>query len=185
MVAKSTCTYVVDVVQKTMWSLSLLFFFFSSRRRHTRLVSDWSSDVCSSDLYGNLAGVYESQGKLSDAEPLRQRALEIHEEHLGATHPYTAIGLNNLASLLEKLEKYGEAEPMYCRCVEIAQNVLGEEHPYTKKFTSNLQRLIKTVIEKNQTAQLSDHPLTQAILQQLQNQNPDPDRKSTRLNSSH
>src|SRR5438093_3788489 len=28
------------------------FFFFSSRRRHTRLVSDWSSDVCSSDLEG-------------------------------------------------------------------------------------------------------------------------------------
>src|SRR5262249_56333041 len=26
------------------------FFFFASRRRHTRLVSDWSSDVCSSDL---------------------------------------------------------------------------------------------------------------------------------------
>src|SRR5262249_56513752 len=24
---------------------------FSSRRRHTRVVSDWSSDVCSSDLY--------------------------------------------------------------------------------------------------------------------------------------
>src|SRR5438093_6693202 len=32
--------------------LYLLFFFFSSRRRHTRLVSDWSSDVCSSDLDG-------------------------------------------------------------------------------------------------------------------------------------
>src|SRR5258706_9693110 len=30
----------------------LSFFFFSSRRRHTRLVSDWSSDVCSSDLLG-------------------------------------------------------------------------------------------------------------------------------------
>src|SRR5438046_10602190 len=28
----------------------MFFFFFSSRRRHTRLVSDWSSDVCSSDL---------------------------------------------------------------------------------------------------------------------------------------
>src|SRR5690242_21806092 len=26
------------------------FFFFSSRRRHTRLTCDWSSDVCSSDL---------------------------------------------------------------------------------------------------------------------------------------
>src|SRR3712207_8021165 len=30
--------------------LSFLFFFFSSRRRHTRYWRDWSSDVCSSDL---------------------------------------------------------------------------------------------------------------------------------------
>src|SRR5205807_6182254 len=29
-------------------------FFFSSRRRHTRLQGDWSSDVCSSDLAFNL-----------------------------------------------------------------------------------------------------------------------------------
>src|SRR6266850_5462794 len=29
-----------------------MFFFFSSRRRHTRLQGDWSSDVCSSDLRG-------------------------------------------------------------------------------------------------------------------------------------
>src|SRR5260370_7471045 len=29
---------------------SLSFFFFSSRRRHTRFKCDWSSDVCSSDL---------------------------------------------------------------------------------------------------------------------------------------
>src|ERR1019366_4250502 len=33
------------------------FFFFSSRRRHTRLVSDWSSDVCSSDLELFLGGI--------------------------------------------------------------------------------------------------------------------------------
>src|SRR3989454_9302940 len=31
-----------------LWSF--VFFFFSSRRRHTRLQGDWSSDVCSSDL---------------------------------------------------------------------------------------------------------------------------------------
>src|SRR5256885_9666488 len=30
------------------------FFFFSSRRRHTRLQGDWSSDVCSSDLGASL-----------------------------------------------------------------------------------------------------------------------------------
>src|SRR6266487_3788902 len=28
-----------------------MFFFFSSRRRHTRWTGDWSSDVCSSDLF--------------------------------------------------------------------------------------------------------------------------------------
>src|SRR5699024_11856519 len=29
----------------------VILFFFSSRRRHTRSKRDWSSDVCSSDLY--------------------------------------------------------------------------------------------------------------------------------------
>src|SRR5260221_10144958 len=33
-----------------MCGLVLVFFFFSSRRRHTRSLCDWSSDVCSSDL---------------------------------------------------------------------------------------------------------------------------------------
>src|SRR5206468_7690446 len=32
------------------------FFFFSSRRRHTRSDRDWSSDVCSSDLAQGVAG---------------------------------------------------------------------------------------------------------------------------------
>src|SRR5258706_222395 len=34
----------------TVTGVQMCVFFFSSRRRHTRLVSDWSSDVCSSDL---------------------------------------------------------------------------------------------------------------------------------------
>src|SRR5437899_6109914 len=39
-------------VQDSWWSRlrSCFEFFFSSRRRHTRCLSDWSSDVCSSDL---------------------------------------------------------------------------------------------------------------------------------------
>src|SRR2546427_5948072 len=41
------------------WKLGgyLLFFFFSSRRRHTRFDCDWSSDVCSSDLCGEVFAV--------------------------------------------------------------------------------------------------------------------------------
>src|SRR5438093_3046067 len=48
-------SYIAAQRRKTIVRISDLFsnrrnfFFFSSRRRHTRLVSDWSSDVCSSD----------------------------------------------------------------------------------------------------------------------------------------
>src|SRR5215510_772899 len=38
-----------------MFEALILYFFFSSRRRHTRWPRDWSSDVCSSDLSMRLA----------------------------------------------------------------------------------------------------------------------------------
>src|SRR5438105_11946478 len=38
-----------------LFLLTLSFFFFSSRRRHTRSTRDWSSDVCSSDLHPHRA----------------------------------------------------------------------------------------------------------------------------------
>src|SRR5262245_62519955 len=43
-------------------------FFFSGRRRHTRCLIDWSSDVCSSDLefLGMCEGVKEGAGTLLD-----------------------------------------------------------------------------------------------------------------------
>src|SRR5690349_22196708 len=54
--------------------LLLLCFFFSSRRRHTRSLRDWSSDVCSSDLAQlakvvNLAVAYKPQRSVA----IRQR----------------------------------------------------------------------------------------------------------------
>src|SRR5262245_66013407 len=39
------------------------FFFFSSRRRHTRCLSDWSSDVCSSDLLTPVAEFRVNTGR--------------------------------------------------------------------------------------------------------------------------
>src|SRR5256886_13608756 len=53
----ATASWLYDSVL-LVWSMSalasiecgVLFFFFSSRRRHTRFDCDWSSDVCSSDL---------------------------------------------------------------------------------------------------------------------------------------
>src|SRR2546430_3946619 len=39
-----------------------IFFFFSSRRRHTRFDCDWSSDVCSSDLLAPLVAMLLDAG---------------------------------------------------------------------------------------------------------------------------
>src|SRR5436305_4459201 len=44
------------VGDSTVW-ICRFFFFFSSRRRHTRCGRDWSSDVCSSDLVHDDEGV--------------------------------------------------------------------------------------------------------------------------------
>src|SRR6266508_5194971 len=52
----------------------LTCFFFSSRRRHTRLPRDWSSDVCSSDLERTLM----LEAEVSDAEGLRRIVLEVN-----------------------------------------------------------------------------------------------------------
>src|SRR5256886_17494054 len=45
--------------------MKLIFFFFSSRRRHTRFDCDWSSDVCSSDLLGDQGCVTLPLGRRS------------------------------------------------------------------------------------------------------------------------
>src|SRR5690606_38477519 len=45
----------------------IFYFFFSSRRRHTRFSRDWSSDVCSSDLRGrNIAVFGQVDQRLND-----------------------------------------------------------------------------------------------------------------------
>src|SRR5438046_7600836 len=57
-------------------------FFFSSRRRHTRLVSDWSSDVCSSDLGRRRLEMQPPQHGHQLARDCRLRANEPRAEDL-------------------------------------------------------------------------------------------------------
>src|SRR5438105_11052270 len=46
----------------------IYFFFFSSRRRHTRSTRDWSSDVCSSDLTSKPARLSALQRMLLETQ---------------------------------------------------------------------------------------------------------------------
>src|SRR5205085_8871270 len=77
--------------------LSILCFFFSSRRRHTRFDCDWSSDVWSSDLTDRGLGGGNGQYKKNENLPRRivvkmserdevhvdreQHKLDRHQEH--------------------------------------------------------------------------------------------------------
>src|SRR6267154_6304860 len=87
----------------------LVFFFFSSRRRHTRWTGDWSSDVCSSDLVERAvepldreSRVREPSGISLPCSRLRLPALGMHylpepkQEH-GAVAK-TAVLLVNLGT---------------------------------------------------------------------------------------
>src|SRR5437899_773064 len=53
----------------------IIFFFFSSRRRHTRCLSDWSSDVCSSDLTAEDDGDEAGEGGVATGPTLIERYL--------------------------------------------------------------------------------------------------------------
>src|SRR2546430_11294816 len=66
-----------------------IFFFFSSRRRHTRFDCDWSSDVCSSDLVFGISTVRD----LLDHAPRRYEsaAEQVSIAKLGLTEGEVAI----------------------------------------------------------------------------------------------
>src|SRR3989442_12905531 len=71
-----------------------MFFFFSSRRRHTRCGRDWSSDVCSSDLCfrrGRPSAEMPLNGD-SSASPHQERAQVVE-----------AAGVIGLATLLSRI----------------------------------------------------------------------------------
>src|SRR5690606_40239438 len=71
--------------------LCVCFFFFSSRRRHTRFSRDWSSDVCSSDLTNFLRRSSVVWGRLTrpPTTELRRRKLVpfVTEETVEPTAP--------------------------------------------------------------------------------------------------
>src|SRR5690606_40794560 len=62
-----------------------LFFFFSSRRRHTRFSRDWSSDVCSSDLTLHAEAIRTAGHSLGAVCDVRRESAQRLAEGYGAT----------------------------------------------------------------------------------------------------
>src|SRR5947199_10410780 len=54
-------------------------FFFSSRRRHTRCLSDWSSDVCSSDLAWSASFTWLASAPAADRPAMGALANQVKD----------------------------------------------------------------------------------------------------------
>src|SRR6266516_6757800 len=88
---------------------SFFFFFFSSRRRHTRSYGDWSSDVCSSDLAGQLGEGHNdywmtfgpTNVAIHDVEVLLERG-----DPAGALRRAAAVDIDVLPSLERRSTHY-------------------------------------------------------------------------------
>src|SRR2546430_1684716 len=78
------------------WCEAYIYFFFSSRRRHTRFDCDWSSDVCSSDL--KLAGELFVRAELKQHFIVRTSAIY-------GKQPCRAKGGLNFVELMLKLAR--------------------------------------------------------------------------------
>src|SRR5260370_38380298 len=93
----------------------ILFFFFSSRRRHTRFKCDWSSDVCSSDL-----PVTQTPGRNVCTTSTRSRCASIT-----ASMDLYAIGVSSVTSA--SLRHSTQAEGLQVRAQVAAARIADAE----------------------------------------------------------
>jgi tetratricopeptide (TPR) repeat protein len=110
------------------------------------------------DSLNNLAELYRTQGRYSEAEHLYERSLAIWEQQLGKDHPNVANSLNNLGLLYQAQGRYAEAESVYRRAWSISMNVLGENNRLTQIVWGNLQLLVQQAVNVGRAEDLSDHP---------------------------
>ena len=86
----------------------------------------------------NLAELYRSQGRYSEAEPLYQEALRFKKKQFGQEHPTVLALLNNIAVLYKDWGRYSEAEKFCNQSLQLRKKKLGEKHPDTLTSINNL-----------------------------------------------
>ncbi|TVQ15794.1 MAG: tetratricopeptide repeat protein, partial [Leptolyngbya sp. DLM2.Bin27] len=97
-----------------------------------QLLGEAHPDVASS--LNNLALLYKSQGRYSEAEPLLQQALALRKQLLGETHPDVAGSLFNLGALRYDQGHLEEAKSLLLEALLIYEAKLGPAHPNTQNL---------------------------------------------------
>ena len=80
----------------------------------------------------NLAFLYNTTNRQTQAELMYERALAIREKVLGPEHPGTATALNNLAWFHHNRGSYGKAGPLFKRLLAIHRRKFGDKNTKTK-----------------------------------------------------
>src|ERR1700733_7963086 len=80
-------------------------------------------------LLGHAGTYLTSQGRPSEALPLHQEALRLHEAGHGPDHPEVAGDLNNVGWVLSALGHAAKALPLQERALRITEAAYGPDHP--------------------------------------------------------
>ncbi|MDB9311198.1 tetratricopeptide repeat protein [Aphanizomenon sp. CS-733/32] len=105
------------------------------------LQTQFQQEKALADTLNNLAELYRSQGRYSEAEPLYLDALEIRKRILTGDHPDVATSLNNLAYLYNNQGRYSEAEFLFLHALEMRKRLFTDNHPDIATSLNNLALL--------------------------------------------
>src|SRR3546814_15258520 len=107
----------------------ILFFFFKQKTAYEMRISDWSSDVCSSDLHSLEARLPRPRAREHDRRPARQRSADgvpggaAHEEYAAHGH---------------RLEVRSEERRVGKECVSTCRSRWSPYHSQKKHNDSNI-----------------------------------------------
>ena len=120
-----------------------------------------AAERVTSTLPGNLGWLLYRMGKLKEARPLCEEALQARRVAYGDRHPKTLTWINKLAGLLKAMGKLKEARPLYEEALQASRETQGDRHPDTLVLINSMCLLLK-VMDKPEEAR----PLYEEALQE-------------------
>ena len=111
----------------------------------------------------NLAGAYESAGRLTEAITLYEQVLTDRIRVLGEDHPDTLSSRNNLAGAYRAAGRLTEAITLYEQVLHDSIRVLGEDHPNTLSSRNHLAYAYNSAGRLTEAIILYEQVLTDSI----------------------
>ncbi len=117
------------------------------------------------------AELLRGMGRVHEAEPMHQQALEMRQRLFRGDHPDVAMSLNNLAGSRRALGRAKDAETLFARALEMRQRLYEGDHPDVAYSLNNLafvrqelgrpedaQPLYEQALEMRRSLFSGDHP---------------------------